>query len=328
MKKNQNDLIDRYIQEVVKRVPQKQREDIDLELRGLIDDELSAQENMTIEAVLIKLGNPSQLADNFLDQKRYLIGPSLLDLYLMLLKIVIPSVILALTIALTVAFIAIPDQSAGEFVLSLVGSWWSASLQVFAFMTIGFAIAERVSGGKIKEEQWTPSMLPEKVETNQKVNIKEAIAGIIFAIIIMVIFNVTPNFIAIYQFNPDLVRIPLLNETVYPTVLLWINIGFVLMIIKEIVKMIVGRYSMKLVITQSLIGLVSVIVAVLLLSMTNLINPTINADLLASGFIVDIDSYQWLNRLRIIVMMIVIVVYLIESGLMFFKQFKHARKSS
>jgi hypothetical protein len=321
------DLIERYVQEVVKRVPTKQRADIDMELRSLIDDELSMQDQVTVEEVLLKLGNPRLLADNYLNHKRYLIGPAYIDLYVMLLKIVIPSVMLALTIALTVAFVASTDQNGIEFILSLLGTWWSAALQVFAFITVGFAIAEYMSGGKMKEEPWHPNMLPEKKELNKQVKVKEAIGGIVFAVIGMIIFNITPNLIAIYQFDGTMIRIPLLNQQIYPTILLWINIGFILAIIKEAIKIIFGTYTIKLVIVESMIGLLGVIAVIVLLSMMNLINPTINADLAAAGIPFDINVYQWLNRIKTIIMIVVIVAYVAEVATMISNQVQLKRKA-
>jgi hypothetical protein len=319
----QTELIDRYVQEVVKRVPAKQKADIEMELRSLVDDELSTRENITIEEVLLKLGNPQHLADSYLDHKRYLIGPAYIDLYLMLLRIVIPSVILGLTIALSIAFVASPDQTIVEFIVTLIGAWWSSALQVFSFITIGFAITEYMSKGKLKEEQWHPNMLPEKKETTKKVKVKEAIGGIVFAIIGMIIFNLTPSLVAIYQFDGTMIQIPLLNQSIYQTILLWINIVFILAIVKEVVKIMMGTYDMKLVIVESVVGLGVVIATIVLLSTANLINPTINAELLAAGIPFDIDVYQWLNRIKAIIMIIVVVTFVAEVIVRMVNQFKH-----
>ena len=57
-------LIDRYIYDVVRRLPKDQREDIELELRALIDDMLGgAAEESEVAGVLQNLGKPADLAE-------------------------------------------------------------------------------------------------------------------------------------------------------------------------------------------------------------------------------------------------------------------------
>ena len=66
-----NDLIDRYIYAVTRRLPHKARADIDAELRGLIEDMLEEKTGglppspSDIHAVLAKLGTPGELAEKY-----------------------------------------------------------------------------------------------------------------------------------------------------------------------------------------------------------------------------------------------------------------------
>jgi uncharacterized membrane protein len=63
--------LERYIYAVTKKLPEKQRGDIEKELRSLIGDMLADRvgENEAssddMEAVLIELGNPNELADQY-----------------------------------------------------------------------------------------------------------------------------------------------------------------------------------------------------------------------------------------------------------------------
>ena len=76
------EMIERYIYEVVRRLPAKQRDDTGRELRSLIDDMLeergkngkTRQENAA--DALRELGAPSVLAGKYRDDKKYLIGPA------------------------------------------------------------------------------------------------------------------------------------------------------------------------------------------------------------------------------------------------------------
>ena len=61
-----NDLIERYIYAVTKQLPKKNREDVSMELRGLIDDMLSERcavepTERDVRDVLTELGTPREL---------------------------------------------------------------------------------------------------------------------------------------------------------------------------------------------------------------------------------------------------------------------------
>ena len=56
--------VDRYVYDVVRRLPKDQRADIEMELRALIDDMLegTAKDEPAVDQVLQSLGNPAALA--------------------------------------------------------------------------------------------------------------------------------------------------------------------------------------------------------------------------------------------------------------------------
>lgn len=77
------EMVNRYIYAVTQKLPQSQREDIAIELRGLIEDMLeeraeqgNGKEN-DVEEVL-ELGSPRSLADKYRGKKKYIIGRSFL----------------------------------------------------------------------------------------------------------------------------------------------------------------------------------------------------------------------------------------------------------
>lgn len=84
-------LIDLYIQEVTCRLPEKIRADIALELRSTIEDMLPDEySEQDVKSSLSKLGDPAILANGYLDRPMYLIGPRFYDLYIQLLKMILP----------------------------------------------------------------------------------------------------------------------------------------------------------------------------------------------------------------------------------------------
>ena len=58
---SEKEMIERYIYEVVKRVPQAVKEEIRMELQELIED-MCGEEGSNVETVLQKLGDPAEFA--------------------------------------------------------------------------------------------------------------------------------------------------------------------------------------------------------------------------------------------------------------------------
>ena len=85
--------IERYIYQVIRRVPKKNQKDIEQELRLLIDDMLEKRcgalprTKKDLDVVLVELGAPGDLAAQYLDvPRRSLIGPELFPKYIFILK--------------------------------------------------------------------------------------------------------------------------------------------------------------------------------------------------------------------------------------------------
>lgn len=117
-------LIEVYIQEVAKRLPEKNREDITLELRSTIEDMLPDEYNEEdVKSVLEKLGSPVSLANGYLDRPMHLIGPRYFDVYTTLLKMIIPiAAVIALIAMVAENFIGYTgDQAVLDVILKLIG---------------------------------------------------------------------------------------------------------------------------------------------------------------------------------------------------------------
>ncbi len=117
-------LIDLYIQEVAKRLPEKNSEDITLELRSTIEDMLPEDySEEDVKSVLKKLGSPVSLANGYLDRPMHLIGPRYFDVYTTLLKMIIPiAAVIALISMVAENFIGYSgDQAILNVILQLIG---------------------------------------------------------------------------------------------------------------------------------------------------------------------------------------------------------------
>jgi len=166
------DLIEIYIQEVTRRLPEKNREDIALELRSTIEDMLPDDytEN-DVKKALEKLGNPASLASGYRDRPMHLIGPRYYDLYISLFKMILPiaGVIAVISMIASYFFSYNGEKAILAIIIKVLaeGIWIliEVGLQVFFWLTLTFAIIERAEKGKDTEpltmnhKKWTPDDL-------------------------------------------------------------------------------------------------------------------------------------------------------------------------
>ncbi len=61
---NEQEMIKRYIYEVIRRVPEDSREDIRLELQTLVED-MCTEEQIPVQEALQKLGAPEEFAKRY-----------------------------------------------------------------------------------------------------------------------------------------------------------------------------------------------------------------------------------------------------------------------
>lgn len=164
------ELVERYIHAVIRKLPVKQRIDIEQELRSLIEDMITDRtkgesvSEADVEEVLLELGDPAVLADNYRGKAKYLIGPDNYDTYLFVLKIVIVAASFGITLAVIIGFFVNPPSSISEVLGDYLGSLIGALSQAFAWVTIIFALFEirNVSlGREFKEsDKWKIHDLP------------------------------------------------------------------------------------------------------------------------------------------------------------------------
>lgn len=193
-----DNLIERYVYDVARRLPEKDREEVKKELRANIYDMLpNGATEEQIKKILYELGSPAALAEQYRQKPRYLISPAYYDEYVRLLKWVLPLVgVIVMVIGFAVgAFDAVKAGSEnyalvfGSILSKGFSMGISAAFYALVWTTVGFVIAER-SGEKSKqscENGWKIEDLPE-VQKNEKAGIPlsesvvELILLILFAI--------------------------------------------------------------------------------------------------------------------------------------------------
>jgi hypothetical protein len=189
------DLRERYVYDVTRRLPESMREEVAKELRANMDDMLpqSPSEEDVVD-VLKTLGHPRNLANEYRGTKRYLIAPEWMDDYLRVLKVVL---IVFCTISLVFGLMEnlkapeadSPFLVALEVFAKTLSNVIDSAFRAFGIVTLVFA-AIHLAGQKCKtQENWDPKhdlpQVPEAhvVKINRAGSVAELIVGSIFGVI-------------------------------------------------------------------------------------------------------------------------------------------------
>ncbi len=165
-------LTERYLAAALRGIGESERTDVERELRSSIadalEDRVSAGEDRAVaeKAVLEGLGDPVRLAAGIAGRPLHLIGPDLFveyrQLLFMLLSIVMPIV----GVVQVVLAIVGGDDYAGA-VMAGIGGAWTVGLHIFFWVTVTFAVIERVDAVREAKEgisgaagRWTVDRLP------------------------------------------------------------------------------------------------------------------------------------------------------------------------
>ncbi|GAA2367473.1 HAAS signaling domain-containing protein [Streptomyces cuspidosporus] len=159
-------LTERYVHEVVRRLPADQREDIAEELRTTIADTVEGRNPADPRAaereVLCELGDPVRYAARYTDRPLALIGPDLYPTYVRLLVTLLCTVLPAITFGLVVLDV-LDDEGLGPALGGGIATLFTLGCEIIAVLTVVFAVTERVRHrkGVVDAASWTPDDLPE-----------------------------------------------------------------------------------------------------------------------------------------------------------------------
>lgn len=240
-------LVDRYVNEVGRRLPRKQREDVKMELRSTLEDSLEDRvdgepSEEDVEAVLIEFGSPEKVAASYQPSGQYLVGPDMFPFF----KIVIGAVLLAVSIGLAVAFFmgavfAGPaDSETGRSIAVYLSKYIQALLTATGSVVVVFFVLQRfgIQPEVEDESEWEPSQLPQ-VDDFDLVGRGESIAGIAFSAVFLLLLNVFADKIGIVVSWGDE---PILNHIVQDNLLL-LNIAIILGLGLNIYLLWQGRWN-------------------------------------------------------------------------------------
>ncbi|MEH6947459.1 hypothetical protein V7068_10365 [Bacillus sp. JJ634] len=325
-------LIDIYIQEVTRRLPEKNREDIALELRSTIEDMLSDDySEEEVKEVLEKMGNPATLASGYRDQPMHLIGPRYFDVYVTLLKMILPIAAVISLISMIATYFM--NYGGEEAVINVVlhimgeGIWRiiEVSMQVFFWVTLVFAILERTDKGKDQDplttslSKWTPDDLKNISYISKKKAITkfEVFGGLMWTAIWATLYFYAEHLVGVYRGSETGLEfvVPVLNHEVllryWPIVIVIIGCEIAL----SLYKLMKGQWTKSIAIFNMVVQVVGTVVFIVIFS---------NPDLLHAEFLAYIADFK---QLETWVVGGVISIFIISAAIAVFDGFRKAKIS-
>jgi len=240
MTEKEKDLMERYIYEVVRRVPKEQRDDIGMELRELISDmyeqemelggaaataEASGEEKGdtgNMQRVLESLGDPAEFAKKYRDEGSYLIGPEYYDNYIWILKIVMITTVIVTIVSAAINGIMDSGMTSaifGMWIGEAIGEGIGGAISAFGAVTLIFALLERQkvkvdlssARGKWKvknlEEDmasskvWTPLQLPPVPDKRAVISRSDSVVSIVFILLFCGFLALAPELFGVHRFD-------------------------------------------------------------------------------------------------------------------------------
>ena len=289
------EMVDRYIYAVTQKLPREQREDIAGELYGLIEDMLEERiqggkrTNEDVEEVLMELGNPKHLAQKYRGTPKYLIGPEIFDSYILVLKIVIVSLAAVIGAGFIIKTILEPVSILDHFI-ELIVSLVTATPAAFGWTTLGFALGEYFGGLNAKdlsfEKEWKPVDLPPIPDGKRQIKRSEPMIGIGFYTFLIMVFAFSVEYFGVWIFHDEFSGvIPFLNSETSGSYLFFIILILGFGIIKESLKLIFGKWTLKLVLFTAIVNLISIVTVVIMINGPAFWNPDFMIQLTEAGLV-------------------------------------------
>lgn len=300
----------RYIAQVVGHLPDGQREDISRELDTLVadmhDERLAAgADGATAERqALEELGDPARLAATYRNAPNYLIGPELYPFFIRILTWLLPLVLLATLVVNIVVYSATePDVTIGGMIGQVVGAVLNAMLWALGSMTALFWLFERVlperdlrsllgGGGR----RWTVEALEPDV-VNARDARSEAIAGLVFLVILAILPLVPTSFLYVGHLNDGG---PFVNQDLWS---FWLPAYYTLLVMVAALNVwtIMRGMVRSIVVVRAVLDLAGGLFLTALVLTQQVIDPAID-----SGIIQTAGAGDWVDVLYLAVIWLVV----------------------
>lgn len=340
-------MIEKYLYDVVRRLPEKQREDIEQELRSLIEDMIEARMEETgesreesMQAVLNELGNPAKLARSYRGENACLIGGEYYDSYCFVLKVVLSCAGVGILISALVSSIVqlVQAQTPMEDIwlenMASIGNIPMVLVQIFGIITIIYAVMERKHVKMTKETVWTLDKLPEIPYKKAVISRGDSTVELVFNVLLFVLFLFAPQLLGAWmKIDGVTVAVPVFNLSIWgqilPFFLICIAAGFV----DALVKLVSGRYCYTVMAVNLVMNTVSFMVTYVVFKMFPIWNeqfvPTLEK---ATGkeFVGENDILTYFNTdmFNNTILILILACCLLDSGITIYRTVRYGEKQN
>ena len=347
---SEKDMIERYIYEVTKRVPQETRDEIRLELQGLIDD-MCAAEGCSVEEALQKLGSPAEFAKRYRGDSNYLIGPEYYDTYIWLLKIALFGIGVSAIISAIAQGIIDVESWTGfftNFFSELFTTFINGTLSMVGVVTIIFAILERqkvkidikpeekwsvdeLAKNTASVKSWTPSSLPPIPDKRAIIKRSDSVISIIFITVFAGLALFAPQLFGAFHYDGNKLQsiacIFNLNEwdAIAPIFVFCLFIALV----DEIVRLVTGYYCKPVMYSNIICNALQLVGSVFLLKCMPLFNPDFATQIQQYGGLTELSNsdilfYWGNNSFSTAMLAFICVIACIEMGVTIYKTIRYS----
>ena len=357
MKANDQELMERYIYQVVRRLPKTQKNEVKMELEELISDMYADKGSM--EEVLTQLGDPEEFAKQYQNDCQYLIGPEYFETYLWFVKIVlvctaVPILAVSLVDALsqTAAFasqntVSVIIRALVEGLTKGISDMLVSCVSAFGMVTLIFAVMERQkvkierkkadkwSVGKLSEQKkvsasrWTPRFLDPIPDKRAIISRGDSIVGIVFIVIFCVLLIWAPQFFAaIFTENGTIETVPIFNLDQWGRVLPFFVISLLIGLADEILRLVVGCYCKIVMVSNLLCGAIQIVLSAVVLKVLPIWNPDFVSEIqLVLGEKADTAArFLWMWNAEMVsngLLIFIILITLLEVGVTVYKTLRY-----
>ena len=346
MTAKEQDMKERYIYQVIRRIPKNQREEIRMELSGLIDDMC---ENDTIEHVLEKLGDPEKFARQYRDENSYLIGPKYYDNYIWVLKIVFICIAVSAVVSSLVGAIMMQEW-AGKTISAVINGMTDTAVDIvedtfsnfvigmitaFGGVTLVFAIMERqnVKVDLKQEKTWKPEKLEPIPDKKTLISRSDSVVGIAFTVLFGGLMLFAPEVLGSYVFEDgEFIRtIPVFNLKEWNMILPFMMVGIGLCFVDEMIRLVTGCYCKVVMVSNIVTGILQLMLSIVILKVLPLWNvefaketaEAFNREFTSKG---DLMTYWGTDVISNLILAIIFVLTFVEMGTTIYKTLRYAGK--
>ncbi|AEV29613.1 hypothetical protein SpiGrapes_1818 [Sphaerochaeta pleomorpha str. Grapes] len=316
-----NNLIKRYVSEVVRHLSEKDRKEVSLELESSILDMLPPDySEADVAEVLNSMGDPGKLADTYRSRTRYLIGPDNFDLYLYVLKLV--ATVLA-SVTITISLITMffnSEPTIASIITSIITNTASALSGAFLWVTITFALIDYFQV-KTKNDSWSVKDLPERMATEsleikKSESIADIIASAVFIAILTGILYRNPEVFAVFINGQK--TIPMFQADLIRPYILIMAILMAFSMVRGIAKIQIGQWTAKLLAASTVLDITVTIFLIYVLNRHDLVNPAF-IDFIPK----EMGSY---DRLTTLASIFLVAITLLGAGGTILKVLRNSKK--